>query len=294
MFEHNSDVRAYGLDILTWHEIVNDVVGGDPVAVTFCPLCNTAIAFGRRLDGHTLRFGTSGAVRMSDLVMWDDVTQTLWQQIGGKALIGDLVGAVLTTLPATIVSWDQFKTSFPDGLVLSRETGHVRDYGRNPYPGYDSVLQSPFLFRGKLDERLSPFERVITVEFDEGPVAYPFLLLQDARVIHETRDGEPLVVFWTPGVVSALDTAVIDEGRDVGATGVFRPIVDGRLLRFSPNPDDPHTFVDDQAASVWDIFGRAVRGTMEGSRLDPIVHADHFWSAWAAFQPDTEIVLTAG
>ena len=292
-FERNGDVRAYGLDILTWHEIVNDIVGGDPVAVTFCPLCNTAIAFDRRINDQTLRFGTSGGVRMSDLVMWDDVTQSLWQQIGGKALIGDFVGAELDILPASIVSWEQFKTSFPDGLVLSRETGHVRDYGRNPYPGYDSVSQSPFLFRGVLDERLSPFERVITVEFDEGPVAYPFVLLQDARVIHETRDGQPLVVFWTAGVASALDSHSIDDGRDVGATGVFRPMVDGRLLHFRPNPDAPETFIDTETATVWDIFGRAVSGAMQGSRLEPIVHADHFWFAWAAFQPDTEIVVSA-
>ena len=142
-FEVDGDVRAYPLDILIWHEIVNDTVGGVPVAVTFCPLCNTAITFDRHLAGLTLEFGTSGLLRRSDLVMYDRTTETLWQQIGGAALVGDLVGARLQPLPASIVSWQQFRANFPDGLVLSRDTGFVRDYGLNPYTGYDNINNNP-------------------------------------------------------------------------------------------------------------------------------------------------------
>ncbi len=293
-FERNGDVRAYPLDIMVWHEIVNDVVGGEPVVVTFCPLCNMAIAFDARVGGQVLRMGTSGALRNSDLVMWDDATESLWQQIGGKALIGGYVGARLEPLPATIVSWDQFKASAADGLVLSRETGFTRNYGQTPYAGYDSVDRPPDLFRGELDARLSPFERVVTVEFQSGPVAYPFVLLEQVRVVEESRDGSEIVVFWTPGARSALDRFFIDNARQVGATGVFSRIVEGESLNFAVNPDDEDTFLDSVTGSVWNVFGEAVNGPLAGVRLDPILHVDHFWFSWVVFQPETEIVLEAG
>ncbi len=293
-FERNGDVRAYPLDILVRHEIVNDVVGGVPVIVTFCPLCNTAIAFDARIDGRVLRMGTTGALRNSDLVMWDDVTESLWQQIGGEAIIGGYVGARLEILPAAIVSWDQFKASAPDGLVLSRDTGFALDYNVTPYAGYDSIARPPEHFRGVLDERLSPFERVVTVEFAAGPVAYPFTLLEQVRLVQQVRDGEAIVVFWTPGTQSAQDLYMIDDARRVGASGVFLATIDGQTLRFAANPDDEDTFLDEQTGSVWNVLGEAVEGSLAGARLEPIIHADHFWFAWAVFQPETEIVLEAG
>lgn len=290
-FEVHEDVRAYPLEIMTWHEIVNDVVGGTPVAVTFCPLCNTAIAFQRTVAGSVLTFGTSGLVRNSDLVMWDRQTESLWQQIGGKALVGDMVGAELTSLPTVIVAWSQFRNHFPEGLVLSRDTGFQRDYGRNPYVGYDAAGNSPFLFRGVIDERLRPFERVATVEFGEAVVAYPFALLEQERVLEEKRDGKGVVVFWVPGASSALDSLEIDQGRAVGATGVFYREVGGEELSFIPNPVDEQTFLDTTTQSVWNVFGEAISGSLEGSRLTAKVHANHFWFAWAAFQPETEIAM---
>ncbi|MGH2403427.1 MAG: DUF3179 domain-containing (seleno)protein, partial [bacterium] len=130
-FESNGDVRAYPLQILIWHEIVNDTVGGQPVTVTFCPLCNTAIAFDRRLDGRVLDFGTTGMLRFSDLVMYDRQTESWWQQITGEAIVGVLTGKQLKFLPAQIVAWETFARTFPAGKVLSRNTGHVRPYGQN-------------------------------------------------------------------------------------------------------------------------------------------------------------------
>jgi len=289
-FALEEDVRAYPLAILTWHEIVNDVVGGVPVAVTFCPLCNSAITFDRRVGGRTLEFGTSGLLRNSDLVMYDRTTESLWQQIGGRAIVGDMVGAELDVYPSPIVSWAQFRTAFPDGLVLSQETGFVRDYGRNPYRGYDDIRNTPFLYRGQLDERLSPFERVVTLERHDQIVAYPFPLLEEVRVVADDLGGEPIVVFWTPGASSALDARVIDEGREVGATGVFQRTVDGRTLEFDANPDDDQTFLDRETGSVWNVFGEAVSGPLAGSELRPVPHGNHFWFAWAAFQPDTIVV----
>ena len=128
-FEMNGDARAYPLQIMTWHEIVNDVVGGEPVTITFCPLCNTAIAFSRVLDGFLYAFGVSGGLRVSNQIIYDRQTESWWQQIGGDAIVGELTGAKLIPLPVSIVSWKDFQENFPNGQVLSRDTGHQRSYG---------------------------------------------------------------------------------------------------------------------------------------------------------------------
>ena len=147
LFENAGDARAYPLQILTWHEIVNDEVGGLPVSVTFCPLCNSGIVFDRRLEGVVYDFGTSGNLRNSDLIMWDRQTESWWQQLTGKAIVGELTGQMLIFLPSIIISWEDFKTNKPEGKVLSQDTGFRRDYGRNPYVGYDRVDNPPFLYR---------------------------------------------------------------------------------------------------------------------------------------------------
>jgi hypothetical protein len=128
------------------------------------------------------------------------------------------------------------------------------------------------------------------VEFGKAVVAYPFPLLQQVRVFEDERDGMGVVVFWAPGTSAALDSLDIDEGREVRATGVFYREVDGTVLTFTPNHANEQTFLDTATQSVWNIFGEAVSGPMQGSQLTPKVHANHFWFAWAAFQPDTEVV----
>ncbi len=285
-FAIGDDARAYPLQILVWHEIVNDTVGGIPVMITFCPLCNTAIAFDRRFDGRTLDFGTSGNVRKSDLVMWDRQTESWWQQITGQAIVGTLTDKQLTMLPATIVAWEEFRRDVPRGRVLSRETGFTRDYGTNPYVGYDRIDQPPFLYDGPLDGQLPPKERVVTVSRGSEDVAYPFTLLRERKVISDTLNGQPIVVFWQGGTTSALDRAAIAEGRDVGATGVYVPVVDGRHLTFTAESE---AFVDAETGSRWNILGHAVAGSLAGTQLEPVVHANHFWFAWAAFKPRTRI-----
>ena len=286
-FELNGDARAYPLQILIWHEIVDDEVGGLPVAITFCPLCNTAIAFDRRVDGRALRFGTTGNLRRSDLVMWsDDPGETWWQQITGEALVGDLVGRRLVMLPAQIVAFADFKAAFPDAQVLSRDTGHPRGYGTNPYVGYDDISSSPFLYAGPKDTRLPPMERVATVELGGETAAYPFSRLAQAHVVNDEVGGIPLVVFHQGGTVSALDGPVIAASRDVGAAAVFERTLDGNLLTFSWRGDQ---FVDDQTGSTWDLLGRATAGPLAGQRLRPLLSGNHFWFAWAVFKPETRI-----
>ena len=291
IFELDGDVRAYPLQILIWHEIVNDVVGGEPVAVTFCPLCNSAIVFQSTLDGVVYDFGTSGKLRFSDLVMWDRQTESWWQQFTGEAIVGKLAGKRLTILPAAIVSWEDFKAANPDGKVLSRDTGFSRSYGENPYGGYDRVDNPPFLFRQETDGRLPPKERVAAVSIGDADAAFPFSILEKERVVNYKVGDRDVVVFFKSGTASALDRRSIRDSRDIGAAGVFDPRVDDRKLTFRAEGD---TIVDNETGSVWNILGEATEGPLNGKSLTRFVHGDHFWFAWGAFKPDTKIYQGMG
>jgi Protein of unknown function (DUF3179) len=227
----DGESRAYPLQVLTWHEIVNTRFDDTPVAVTFCPLCNTAIAFDRRVDGKVLDFGTTGKLRDSDLVMYDRQTESWWQQFGGEALVGELAGKELRELPARIVSWRDFRSMHPSALVLNRDTGFVRDYGTNPYAGYDDIASPPiFAARNEDDDRLPPKERVVYVEVGKQAFAVPFPTLADKRMIELETDEGRLVVRWRRGVASALDAGTIAEGRDVGSASVT---LEGEPVPFS-------------------------------------------------------------
>lgn len=286
LLESNGDARAYPLQILIWHEIVNDRVGGLPVTITFCPLCNTAIAFDRRLTGRVLDFGTTGRLRFSDLVMYDRQTESWWQQVTGEAIVGDLTGKRLTFLPAQILPWKTFHAAYPQGKVLSRNTGFPRSYGTNPYVGYDDVNSSPFLYTGPRDNRLRPMERVVTVSIGQEDVAYPFSALERVRVVNDTVGGVPIVVIFVKGVASALDRSSIADSRDIGTAAVFQRRLGGRTLAFRQRSGD---VVDEQTGSMWSILGQGTTGPLRGKHLTPVVSGQHFWFSWAVFKPKTRI-----
>ena len=285
-FVRNGDARAYPLQILIWHEIANDTVGDVSVAITFCPLCNTAIAFDRRVGGRLLDFGTTGKLRFSDLVMFDRQTESWWQQATGEAIVGELTGRRLVSLPAQIISWETFKRAFPGGKVLSRNTGQMRPYGQNPYVGYDNINSSPFLYRGPRDGRLRPMERVVTVSIGAEDAAYPFSVLEKVRAVNDIIGGREIAVLFENGVTSALDRGSIADSRDVGTAGVFDRRVNGKILTFAQAGDG---FVDAQTGSAWNILGLATAGSLRGTRLMPIVHGQHFWFSWAVFRPETRV-----
>lgn len=284
--ELQGEARAYPLQILTWHEIVNDEMAGQPITVTFCPLCYSAIAFDRRIDGQVLDFGVSGLLRNSDMVMYDLQTETLWQQFVGEGIVGELAGAKLEMLPAQIISFEQFAEAYPNGLVLNRETGDSRPYGRNPYVGYDDISKKPFLFRGETDGRLRPMEKVIALHMDGNTRAYPYAITRKKRIIHDEANGEPIVVFHAKGATSALDQSSISDSKEAGSTGIFDPRVNGQTLTFTY---DDGRFVDEQTGSTWDITGRARTGTLQGQQLKRHLHGDYFAFAWFAFRPETEL-----
>lgn len=284
LFQHNSEVRAYPLAILIWHEIVNDEVGGLPVTITFCPLCNASIVFDRTFQGQVLDFGTTGRLRNSDLVMYDRQTETWWQQFTGEGLVGQFAGEQLTFLGSQVISFGDFAQNFPDGQVL-QIPDFRRDYGRNPYIKYDSG--QPFLYDGELDPRLPPTERVMGVALGDHVVAYPFPLLAERQVVNTELGDAPLALFHKSGVASALDDFVISEGRDVGGAAVFSRKLAGRTLTFSAAPDGH--FTDAETASTWNILGKAVAGELQGSQLEQVIAFDHFWFAWSAFYPETQL-----
>jgi hypothetical protein len=290
--EINGEARAYPLQIMTWHEIVNDAVGGTPLAVTFCPLCNTAVAYERpEIDGKVTTFGTSGKLINSNLLMYDRATNSLWPQVTGEAVSGDLVGTQLTHYPARIVSWQEFKTAFPDGAVLSRDTGHERDYGENPYPGYDDIDSAPFLFRGEVDGRLAAVERVLGIAIENDIVAFPYFRLKEqasgwAAVANVTIASRPVTVFWKAGTASALDGADIATSRDVGAAVAYSRAVANKTLTFAVQGGE---IVDLETRSTWNLLGEAIDGRLEGRALEPLDAIDSFWFDWAAFHPDTDI-----
>ena len=205
--------RAYPLRYLTWHEIANDVVGDVPVAVTFCPLCNSGIVFDRRLNGEVLDFGVSGKLRFSDMIMFDRQSESWWQQFTGEAIVGQQVGNTLTKVVSWTESMAEFAERNPDGVVMAEPKDYSRRYGQNPYDGYDSAAR-PFLYSGDPPPHgIEPLSRVLRV----GNKAWPLERLRNVEVLEEA--GYRIV--WRAGMASALDNREIAKGRDVGSIRVY-------------------------------------------------------------------------
>lgn len=206
----NGEFRAYPLRVLTWHEIVNDEINGLPITVTYCPLCNAAIVFDRRLDGQVLDFGTTGKLRKSDLVMYDRQTESFWQQAIGEGIMGSMTGKELKVLPARLESWENFlERSDENALVLVPNNPNMRQYGENPYVGYDSRSRPYGFFQGEMPEGIDPMVRVVVIEGE----AWSLPLLRRKQVLHA---GDGLEISWKAGQNSALDSRTISQGRDVG------------------------------------------------------------------------------
>ncbi|MGV6803728.1 MAG: DUF3179 domain-containing protein [Ruegeria sp.] len=223
-----AQARAYPLRYLIWHEIVNDRIGHRPIAVTYCPLCNSGLVFDRRTEHGVLNFGVTGKLRNSDMVMYDRETESWWQQATGEAIVGQLTGTRLQALPIWLESWTEFRGRHPDGLVMAEPTLN-RDYGRNPYRGYDTSRQ-PFLYDGEMPPYgIHPLERVVRVK----DRAWPLTRLRTKGQISEAG----ITLRWVAGQASALDTSRIDKGRDVGSVrvtdGAGRDVVHDVMFAFA-------------------------------------------------------------
>lgn len=278
------DARAYPLAILVWHEIVNDTIGGVPVAVTYSPLTNAALAYDRRVAGRVESFGVSGKLYRSNLVMVDRRTKTLWTQFDGRAVAGPSKRTVLKGIPAQIASLEDFRSAYPSGGVLARPADSGRAYGFDPYAGYES-RKEPFagFVAAESAPGLTPMERLVGVSIDSESATFRYRDLARERLEKARLGGRDVVVLWESGTSSALDTADISEGKDVGAAGVFVPVARGLKLDLAPAPGG---FRDPRTGSTWSVLGVAIAGPLKGERLEPVTHVDTFWFAWSAFHPE--------
>jgi hypothetical protein len=268
----NGDVRAYPLQILVWHEIVNDKVNDVPVAVTYCPLCFTNQVFNRTLDnGQVLEFGTSGKLYNSNLVMYDRTTKSLWSQAMAQGIVGKFAGVKLERIPFDIAYWKEWKELYPDSKVLSRDAGSARPYGADPYGDYYTNGDVLFPISNK-DSRLGLKEIVIGFENNGQYKAYKLQETENKNVINDQVNGKHLALYSLyPFMVRAYD-----------------PLVDGRVLEFSYNTKDQN-FVDKQTSSSWNFEGKAVSGQMKGKQLIRLPFDQGFWFEWVAFHPKTEL-----
>ncbi len=281
------EVRAYPLQILIWHELVNDVVGGRPILVSFCPLCNAAVVFDRSVDGAAVEFGVSGLLRNSDMIMFDRPTEPLWQQLTGEALVGEHAGGRLEIVASQVVPFRALAEAFPNARVLGRDTGHRRAYGRNPYEGYEYRSRTIFPAPYRRSASIRPMERLLAFRSGSRTLAYVLADLRERRVVSGGRRGREYVVFYEPSMVTPLGAGTIAESGAVGTAGVFSRILDGERLEFGW---EGGAIVDRGTASTWNLFGQAKSGPMQGVALRPIEHGVYYAFAWLAFRPRTELV----
>ena len=285
--EHGGEARAYPLQILLWHELVNDQAGDLPLLVSYCPLCNSALVYDRRVEGRVYDFGVSGMVRNSDLVMYDRQTDSLWQQIGGDAIVGTMTGKKLKRLPSQTVAFEAFARAFAEGKVLSRDTGYQLPYGQNPYVGYEFGNRLIMPLSARLPASLPVLERIVVVGSEGADRAYPFRLLRREGVLEDRIKKQRFVIFWEGGVVTPLDQVRIESSREVGAVGVFSPELEGKRLNFRRKDG---RLLDKQTGSTWNLLGAATEGPLTGKRLAPVDHGVYFAFAWLVFHPETQVV----
>ncbi len=269
--EINGDVRAYPLSILVWHEIVNDNVGGVPVAVTYCPLCFTNQVFERVIDGQEVEFGTSGKLYNSNLVMYDRLTNSYWSQALGKAIVGELTGYELSTIPFDVIRWGDWKSLHPDSVVLTTNTGHIRAYGVDPYGNYYTETRILFPVENT-DDRMHPKE--IILGFNDGDVykAYKQQDVESAVIINDQINNNPIF----------LVSLYPENAR------AFERTVDGKVLEFFFKDE---SIIDKETNSEWNYDGVAISGALVGTELNRIPFNPGFWFEWIAFHPDTDVYV---
>lgn len=261
------EARAYPAMILVWHEIVNDWVNGQPVLITYCPLCYTSAAYERTIEGRAVEFGVSGRLYNSDLVMYDRATDSFWSQVLGKAIMGELAGRELERIPIDHTTWGVWKRIHPETKVLSLNTGHTRAYGSDPYGGYYQSSQIWFPV-DHTDNRLHPKELVYGLTIGTEQKAYTRKIVDERGVINDKVGGMNVVV------LAVANSPVRVFNRQVGDSTLEFVVENGRIL-------------DTKTRSEWNIDGLAVSGPRAGTQLNRIVGLTSFWFAWVAFYPNT-------
>lgn len=267
----NNDIRAYPLQILVWHEIVNDNVGGIPVAVTYCPLCFANQIFSRTINNTVVQFGTSGKLYNSNLVMYDRTSKSLWSQALGEGIVGKYAGVKLDRIPFDLAYWKDWKQLYPNSKVLSRDTGSVRPYGADPYGDYYTSPDILFPISNE-DKRLDVKEFVVGLENDGVNKAYKLRDIENLKVINDQISNKSLTLISLHSLMAR----------------VFDSSLDGQTIIFYYNSTN-NSFVDKQTGSQWNFEGRSIEGSMKGKQLVRLPFDEGFWFEWSSFHPATEI-----
>ncbi len=263
--------RAYPHKILVWHEIVNDIIEDTPIAVTYCPLCYTSLAFIRVINGEPVEFGTSGLLYNSNLVMYDRKTDTLWSQQLGLGILGPLAGVRLEKIQVDVMKWKLWRELYPDTEVLSTETGYSRPYGSDPYSPYLYYTSDEIWFPVKhRDDRLHPKTVIYGIIVDGKAKAYVADKLLESKVVNDSINGVKVVIF------NPLE----------GLVRAYKQKLGNIVLDFEWHNG---MFIDKQTGSEWNVYGEAVQGPLKGKKLTPIITEISFWFAWVSFYPDTEV-----
>lgn len=283
---YDSISRAYPLQILVWHEIVNDEFNGKPLLITYCPLCFTGIAFEPFIGEEAVTFGTSGKLYNSDLVMYDRKTSSYWSQITGQSIRGELAGLVLKKVPIDTIRWGDWKEAHPDTEVLSRETGSIRPYGQDPYPGYYNGGGPIFPVESR-DSRLPEKAIVHGISIDGLARAYPEQSVADVGgIVNDVVGSLNLLIVQDPDQITQPEGGLSSRAVSSRVTRIFDRTVDGMLLDFEIVDGK---LLDKQTGSEWSFDGLALSGSQEGKRLTRIPSTPEFWFAWSSFYPTTEI-----
>ncbi|UCG25966.1 MAG: DUF3179 domain-containing protein, partial [Chloroflexota bacterium] len=288
----NGDVRAYPINILSSHEIVNDIVGGEPIAVTWCPLCFSALVFSRNLQGRDepLTFGVTGSLLYETLVMYDRQTDSRWSQLYGASVDGSLAGERLSFFPSVLSEWHAWREQYPEGLVLSKQltcaqfncgtyaTNPRGSYGIDPYEGYynsgDQGVLSGILPPDEGQTSYQSKERVLGIRLAGVERAYPFKSLDEQGLLNDELSGQPVVIYFDPE--SSAGTAYL---RRLGQV----------TLTFQRSPESADILIDDQTGSQWSaLTGTAISGEYRGERLSPLVSTPAFAFGWYSYFPQSE------
>ncbi len=268
----NGQTKTYPLLILVWHEIVNDKVGGVPVAVTYCPLCFTTQVFNRTISGHVaVEFGTSGKLYNNNLVMYDRLSGSLWSQALGEGIVGTHAGENLKRIPFDLAYWKDWKQLYPNSMVLSTDTGFTRPYGVDPYGDYYTSDQLFFPI-SNVDKRLGLKEMVVGLDNGAQYKAYILHQIESSKVINDKVGNKSIVLFSLyPRMVRT-----------------YSPIIKSQTLDFQYNAS-ANKILDKQTGSQWNFDGIAVNGQLKGKQLTRLPFDEGFWFSWAAFHPQTRI-----
>ena len=284
----NGEARAYPHAVLRWHEIINDFLGGIPVAVTYCPLTGSGLIHNPVVNGTSMRFGNSGLLFDNNLIMFDEGTNSLWSQMMVRSICGELTGVRPSLFPVVQSSWAAWSALHPETTVVSFKTGFNRNYN-GPYGDYDEIDNTTLLFpQSFVDPRLPMKETVLGITREGVSRAYPMSVLNGMgprRAVNDNFNGlELLIVFdATSSLMIPYNRRLIDL-----AAGADAP---GRLLTFDVIEEGsfPFNLTDRETGTVWSLTGIALTGELEGARLQPIATYSAFWFAWAALNRDTEI-----